>query len=173
MPKDAWMSLSKEAQAKWDEFSQEEKAKILSARKATDQKSNGRRSRNTHQVMNQESGIHDHDGDEDASTPGDLEDATDLEVNETTMTEAAINEKKGSTHPGDLRRVLGGPKEDSKVKFKVRTHSLKISKNEESQDPYDALEQGNYESDSSSDSSHGQYDRFIDEHWGDESQYFH
>ena len=124
MPLARWKQLEPSTQTTWDTLPDKDKALILTAhqdrsssssssgtprressggpsRPPTGRSSTPRRSANHTELTSGD--------DPDESSPSDTEDGPDtpepsLQVNSTLQT---LNQKKGSTHPGDLRRMLG------------------------------------------------------------------
>lgn len=99
---DTWKSMSDSAKKSWGSIPAKDRATIIEGLAGS--KSN--RQANVHQ---QSSNDDNGDGSDDEGTDSndDAQEAnTKTEVNRTAQ---EVNETKGKTHPGDIRRVLGGP----------------------------------------------------------------
>jgi hypothetical protein len=118
MNKETWSALDPGTQKIWDSIDDKDKAAILNY--ATKRAEKQSRSQESRQVNNHE-GDHTSDSD-DSSDTGEDSPNQEMEAN-LTKTEQQVNDTKGKTHPGDIRRVLSTGKAKDKTKPKPKEKS--------------------------------------------------
>ena len=149
MNKDTWNSLTSDAQTKWDSLDSKDKAKILNyASERAEKASSKTISANvansststdlSANVTDSSTSSAEPPQDTDPSSPDSTASGPDRQANVTSASKA-----KSSAHPGDIRRVLGGPPPKTKSTGTRSGFNVSWGVNTTQQTPSDVWGEGN------------------------------